>query len=185
MCRSSRHDNAGGELAAQQRRPTFWHPHPAANTIPTDGIHPSTRLAATSNGGGTSVAARRGKGDHEAGAVPHTLALRPDAPTVGLDDRTSDRQPDAAPAGTGGVGARGVDPVEALEHPLQQLGRDAVAGVADRKLDVAATAAAGDPDLPAAWGVAQRVAQQVRQDLADAVGIGQYLWQVGVDPLAQ
>src|SRR6266496_3291779 len=33
MCRSSRPGNAGGELAAQHPRPTFWHPQDRASSF--------------------------------------------------------------------------------------------------------------------------------------------------------
>src|SRR6266511_4157284 len=86
------------------------------------------------------------------------------------------------PVGVAGMGTGAVDAVEALEHALQQLRRDALAGVGDCKLHIAVGAGGGDLDPPPTWGVAQGVAEQVGQDLADAVGVGRHARQVGVDP---
>ena len=61
---------------------------------------------------------------------PPSALLGPDPPAVLLDDRRADRQPEPGAALLAGV--RGVDLVEAVEDPLQLVGRDAAAVVARR-----------------------------------------------------
>src|SRR5207245_6628183 len=70
--------------------------------------------------------------------------LRPDAPTVRLHDRARDRQAEAAAAVI--AAARLVGPVEAVEDPLEPLGRNARTRVGDAELDVPVARRAGDRD---------------------------------------
>jgi hypothetical protein len=87
--------------------------------------------------------------------VAEALAAGADLAAVGVDDRAGDGQPDAAAASGRGVGAGGVDAVEALEDALQQLRGNALAGVGHRDLHLACgRRGGGDLDVAAGWGVA-------------------------------
>ena len=67
--------------------------------------------------------------------------------------------------------ARGVAAIEALEDVGEVRGGDAVAGVRDRELDVLARCLRVDPDGPTGGRVPERVGEQVRQQLEDALAV--------------
>jgi hypothetical protein len=93
-----------------------------------------------------------------------------DASSVGLDDRTRDceTEPAAAPVSTPAA----VDAVEALEDPVELVGRDSGSGVADRDVKLTVVAVREDRDPIAALGVGNGVADEVAEHLGEAVGIG-------------
>src|SRR5690606_1197259 len=108
--------------------------------------------------------------DGEAGTVAGTCAVCADAAVVGFDQCAGDGQADTAAAGVAGAG--GVGAVEPVEEVVEMFGGDAVSGVGDREFGaVAAGQPAADGDLAAGRGVAQRVVEQVGQDLGEPVGI--------------
>jgi hypothetical protein len=88
---------------------------------------------------------------------------------VHVDDRPNDRQAEAAATAPGLVRERPT--VEPLEHPRQLVGLDADAGVRD--LDRRSILRGRDADGHAAvWlGELDRVADEVRDDLADALRV--------------
>ena len=86
---------------------------------------------------------------------------------VGARDRARDRQAQA-----GARAAAGARRVEALEHALELVGRQARTGVFDRDLGRVRPDGDADRDLAAARRVAERVVEQVQDRLPDLIGVG-------------
>src|SRR6266487_5986134 len=127
----------------------------------------SGSLAGSAAGGGAGGDGR--EPDDEPSATAVAGAVSPQPPAVGLHDRPADGQPEPAPAAVAGAGC--IDPEEALEHPLQQLWRDPLATVGHRQLHLVAILVGADLHPAARRRVAQGVAEQVAQYLAQAVGV--------------
>src|SRR2546423_9845169 len=90
--------------------------------------------------------------------------LRPDAPSVRFHDRARDREAEPAAAVIAVTGL--VDAVEAVEDPLEAIGRDPGTGVGDAELDPVAVDRPRDRDpVPSARvvdGVLREVAKHLR-----------------------
>src|SRR5439155_23903469 len=100
---------------------------------------------------------------------PTVRRLDTDASAAELDELFHDRETDAR-AATRSV-ARLLDTVEALEHVGQVGRRDALTGVAHPDDDIAAVARRCEGYEAAVRCVADRVLQQVREDLSKVVGV--------------
>ena len=96
------------------------------------------------------------------------FAFNPDPAAVHLDDLTRDGQPEA---GAEDLAGRLLVTLVAAEQPLEELGRDADAVVADADVDLSTVHGACDHDLPAVGRVLDRVAEQVGDHLRDAVRV--------------
>ena len=90
----------------------------------------------------------------------------PDSAARRLDELLDDRETDPGTAAR--PVARLLDPVEAVEHALQFVRRDPVAGVDDRDEEVSGPSLGTDRDRAAGRGVAGRVREQVGQHLGQA-----------------
>ena len=119
------------------------------------------------------------KRDGECRAGPRAATARGDVPVVCLDEGFGDCQADTGP--TVFAVARRVRPVEALEYVWQVLGGDSVAVVGHRDRDIAVVGTGGDIDPPAGGSVAQRIVEQVAQDLPEPVRIRPQRGQIAVD----
>src|SRR5207244_12871968 len=126
---------------------------------------PASRARSGHAGAITAVA---GQLEAEAGAL-RRARLRPDAPAVGLDDRARDREPEPASALV--AGAARIRAVEAIEHPVELLGRQARSGVGDAELDPAVTGHDPDGDAIVRGCLADCVAHEVSEHLPEPVGI--------------
>ena len=93
------------------------------------------------------------------------------------DDRACDRETEA---GSALPGSRIVS-VELLEDPLTVGFGDARPMIGDAHLDGRPPADRRDVDLAPRRGEADRVLDDVRQDLSDLDGVGIHRWKVGSD----
>ena len=112
------------------------------------------QVRAVVSGGAAASGMRRVKVEPR----PSSLHTRHRAAVVARDV-LDDGQAQAGAAGA--AGPRLVDPVEALEHPLAVLARDADAAVGDGDLGEARPRAGGDGDARLPRAVGDRVGQQV------------------------
>src|SRR6185312_3897797 len=110
-----------------------------------------------------------GEEDAEDGAL-HAVLLGPDAAAVLLDDGAADGEAEAGAAFLAGIG--GVDLLEAIGDGLELVGGNAAALVDDAEGN--AFGGAGDDDAHDGFrrGEFDRVAEQVGDDLLEAVGVG-------------
>ena len=91
---------------------------------------------------------------------------------MGAHDGVDDRQSESASASS--TGASRIGSVEAFEHPRRNVGRHARSFVGDGKDDRLALHAHLDVHRGARRGVAQRVGQKVRCDLAQLRLVAEY-----------
>ena len=131
-------------------------------------------VAAGGSGRGRELARGASTGSRIRKQVPRAWRNQLELAAVRGHDAAGDRQPEAGPGG------RGAPPASGLERPGGQLGRhpDPVVGHAEH--DLAGRAAGrGDGDPGAGRVVAERVAQQVDEDLLQPVVVGPHDGQAG------
>src|SRR6266516_5740087 len=126
-----------------------------------------TTMPRLCNSLGPGLRLREGHADRRAVA---DSAARFHAPTVRLDEVLHDREAEPGPA----LGARSsrIGAVEALEDAGKVLGRDTGSGVLDRQQRGTTLALGRDRDPAARGRVAQRIVEQIGEDLAGGVGVG-------------
>ena len=118
--------------------------------------------------------------DREEGAPARALALGLHLAAVEVDQVLDERQAQAEPP-VGPLEA-GVGLPEALEDVGEELGGDALAVVADLEHDRGAHAGHAHPDVPAAGGELDGVAEQVPHHLLEPVRIADHADRLGLEP---
>src|SRR5258705_6845472 len=108
------------------------------------------------------------KGQKNGGPAPQ-LALGGNAAAMGFDEVLHNRESQSGTALL--TRAARVNPVEALEDAWQVLGGDAAAGIGDPHEHLIARGRCEHADTPARWRVAQRVVEQVGENLAECFRI--------------
>jgi hypothetical protein len=96
--------------------------------------------------------------------------LGADLPAVGFDDRSGDRESEAAASGFSASAA--VHAVKALENSFELVGRDSESAVADRNVKAAVVPPREDRHPIAGLGVSDGIADEVVKHLGEPVGVG-------------